>query len=219
MATETRHLRTAAMLALLAVAPLSAQTQTDLPRLRPEGSLLRHVVSTAFAGSATFRALVDRIERSDVIVHLTCEEFIDQTLRGRTALVSSSPSARYLRVQIRCQRETQRLVAIVAHELQHVAEIAAAPRVIDARSFATLFRAIGFATGGLFGNEQFETTAALDTEARVRAEWRRQPAPTAVAASLGLDRRAAPRPALPEQGGALAVGRHVRAIRDGSRTR
>jgi hypothetical protein len=213
MATQTRHLRTASLLALLAVAPLSAQTETDVPRLRPQGSLLRHVVSTAFARSATFRALVDRIEHSDVIVHLTCEAFSRPSLRGRTALVSSSPSVRYLRIQVRCQEQTQPLVAIVAHELQHVAEIAATPRVIDDRSFATLFRAIGFATGGPFGCEQFETSDALDMEARVRAEWRRQPAPTGVTASLGLDRRAAALPALPAHGTSGGGPRTARTFR------
>src|SRR6266446_1284036 len=103
MAIDTRSLCAAALLATIAGAPLAAQAQTDLERIRPESSLLRSIVATAFDRSALFRSLVDRIEQSDVVVHLTCAQFSSLTLRGRTMLVAATPSMRYLRVQIQCQ--------------------------------------------------------------------------------------------------------------------
>jgi hypothetical protein len=188
MAMHTSRLRAATLLAIIAVAHLSAQTPTaDLARIRPESSLLRAVVATTFDRSATFRSLVDRIEHSDVIVHLTCEQFSSLTLTGRTVLVTATAHVRYLRAQILCHQPTQLVVGIVAHELQHVAEIASMPNVIDNRSFGTLFRAIGFATRDSFSGQQFETTAALDVGERVREEWSRRPGPIFLATSLGLD--------------------------------
>jgi hypothetical protein len=176
---------------MIAVAHLGAQTPTELTRIRPESSLLRTIVVSAFERSALFRSLVDRIEQSDVVVHLTCAQFSSLTLSGRTLLVAATPPVRYLRVQIRCHQPTQLVVEIVAHELQHVFEIASTPTVIDDRSFGTLYRTIGFPTNPLNRDEQFETTAALEAGARVRTEFIRQSAPVATAASLGRDRPAA----------------------------
>jgi hypothetical protein len=202
MAMHTSRLSAATLLPIIAVAHLSARTPTaDLTRIRSKSSLLRSVVATTFDRSATFRSLVDRIEHSDVIVHLTCEQFSNLTLNGRTVLVTDTAHVRYLRVQIRCHQTAQFLVGIVAHELQHVAEIASMPNVIDDRSFGTLFRAIGFTTRDSFSGQQFETTAALDVGERVREEWSRQPGPIALAASLGLDpSRADAQASLPPDG-------------------
>jgi hypothetical protein len=175
---------------MIAGTQLAAQTPTDLIRIRPESSLLRTVVAAAFDRSAIFRSLIDRIDHSDVVVHLTCEQFSSPTLNGRTVLVAATPFVRYLRVQIRCHQPTQLLVGIVAHELQHVVEIASTPRVIDDRSFGALYRTIGFATDEGDRVEQFETTAAQTVGARVQAEFARRPAPVTIAASLERDRPA-----------------------------
>jgi hypothetical protein len=86
-------------------------------------------------------------------------------------LTSAHPGVRYVRVQVVCQQFEQMLAAIVAHELQHVVEIASDPSVADHRSFARLFSAIGYHTCLEPRREQFETIAAIDTGNRVRAEF------------------------------------------------
>jgi hypothetical protein len=162
-----------ALVALALVALFSNRARAEsFERIRPDPGLLTTVVATAFDRSAAFRSIAERIERSDVIVHLTCGYFKSLTLAGRTLLVTAGPYVRYVRVQVLCQQPEQALTAIVAHELQHVAEIASAASVVDDKSFARLFATIGFSTCVSVGSEQFETEAAIATGERVRSELR-----------------------------------------------
>jgi len=159
-------------MALLIVAVFSTQGQAQrLERIRSESTQLTTVFDRAVERSPTFRSIVERIEQSDLIVHLTCSNFRSLLLAGRTALVSKGPDVRYLRVQILCSQGEPALVTIVAHELQHVVEIASTPDVVDDSSFVRLFRAIGFSTCLSAGMEQFETSDAIATGDRVRAEY------------------------------------------------
>jgi hypothetical protein len=173
MATHTKCIRPAGALALTIVFATTFAHRAQagvLGRIRPDAPVLSAVIATASDRSATFRSLVERIEQSDVIVYMTCERFETSTLSGRTALAAAQPGVRYVRVQIRCQQSDQALAAIVAHELQHVVEIVSAPSVVDERSFARLFSAIGFATCRPPWPEQYETTAAIHTGERVSWE-------------------------------------------------
>jgi hypothetical protein len=141
--------------------------------IRPQSSLLKAAIATAFDSSPTFRSIVERIEASDVIAHVTCGYFKSSLVAGRTMLAAAGPDVRYVRVQILCDQPPPGLVAIVAHELQHVAEIASAPAVIDDSSFGRLYRKIGFATCLSPSPDQFETPAAMLAGQRVRTEVRR----------------------------------------------
>jgi hypothetical protein len=140
-------------------------------RIRTESGFLTAVVEAGIERSVSFRSLVERIEQSDVIVHLTCDRFKSGTLAGRTLLASAGPEVRYLRVQINCQQSDPALVSVVGHELQHVVEIASARSVVDDKSFTRLFRTIGFSTCWGAEPDRFETAAALAASARVRAEY------------------------------------------------
>jgi hypothetical protein len=147
----------------------------SVERIRTESGLLATVVETGIERSASFRSLVERIEQSDVLVHLTCDRFKSGTLAGRTLLASAGPDVRYLRVQINCQQSDPALVSVVGHELQHVVEIASAPSVVDDKSFTRLFRTIGFSTCVGSEPDRFETAAALAAGERVRAEYFHHP--------------------------------------------
>ncbi len=140
--------------------------------IRPQSSLLRTAIATAFDSSPTFRSIVERIEGSHVIAHVTCGYFRSSLMAGRTMLAAAGPDVRYVRVQILCDQSLSALVAIVAHELQHVAEIASAPAVIDDSSFGRLYRKIGFPTCLSPEADQFETPAAVEAGQRVRTEVR-----------------------------------------------
>jgi hypothetical protein len=142
----------------------------SVPRIRVESRRIRSELSHALDRSSTLREIIQKIQRSDVIVHVTCERFSALTLEGRTVWASAGPDVRYVRVQVDCMLATQRLVAILGHEFQHVAEIAAAPDVVDERSFGRLFKSIGYSCGGT-SSEQFETEKALDAGERVRREY------------------------------------------------
>lgn len=142
----------------------------DFERIRTESSLLSTVMKAALVRSPTLRSLVEQIEQSDVIVYLTCEHFASSALAGRTSLAMVRPGVRYVRVQVVCQQIDSGLIAIVAHELQHVGEIASTASVVDRGSLIHLYSEIGFSTHGLPQSEQFETVAALKTGDRVRWE-------------------------------------------------
>lgn len=147
---------------------------SSMARVRSESPLLRTVIANARDYSVTFQSLLERIEQSDVIVFLTCHRFEVGALGGQTALTVAHPGVRYLRVQVACQQSEQLLVAIVAHELQHVVEIAANVSVVDEQTFRRLFSAIGFQSCLSPSGDQFETTAAIETGDRVRMEYRSQ---------------------------------------------
>ncbi len=166
MATRTR-LIAALSFALMTGRPQSALPD-DLGHIRSRSPLLSDAISTGTERSATFRALVDRIERSDLIVYVTCAKFSSTTLRGRTWLAAARPGARYVRVDIRCYGLSVVFPSILAHELQHVVEIAAEPLVVDDRSFARLYSTIGFREC----DTEFETSEAQRVGERVQLELR-----------------------------------------------
>ena len=139
-------------------------------RVRSESGLLRAMMATAASQSQTFRSLLERIQESDVIVHVMCHRFDDRRLSGLTMLAYVHPGVRYLRVQVNCHQADLLLVAILAHELQHVVEIASSAFVVDEESFKRLFTAIGFQCRSP-GREQFETMAAIEMGDRVRKEY------------------------------------------------
>jgi hypothetical protein len=144
-------------------------------RIRPGSNVLKDAIAAALERSATFRSLAERIERSDLIVYLTCSRFDSVTLAGRTLLVSAQPGLRYVRVQVLCELPHSGLVAIVAHELQHVVEIASATDVVDDPSMVRLFSTIGFSRQQVPRPKQFETQAALEIGGRVRREMDQSP--------------------------------------------
>jgi hypothetical protein len=146
------------------------ETSSD-PRwhVRPGSAHMRAVLDEAIRYSPTISDLVERIDASNVIVHVECARLHGLTLQGRTLFVVAKRDVRYVRVQVDCLLMTRELTAIIGHELQHVAEIAAAPDVVDEPSFGRLLQRIGFSVCCSTA-EQYETNAALDSGARVGNE-------------------------------------------------
>ena len=169
-----------AALALLTICSNQVRAE-GYEHIRPEAPMLKTAMASALEGSPTFRSIVERIDDSDVIVHMTCGYFKSATMAGRTMLSSAGPDFRYVRVQILCDQSPQALVAIVAHELQHAAEIASARAVVDDNSFGRWYRKIGFPTCLSPETNQFETAAAVEAGRRVRAEVRQHSTATAQA--------------------------------------
>jgi len=172
--------RALAVLALVTICPTRLRAE-DFEHIRPEAPMLRTAIAAAREGSATFRSIVDRIADSDVIVHMTCGYFKSALIAGSTMLSSVGPEFRYVRVQILCDQTPPALLAIVAHELQHAAEIASVRAVVDDSSFGRLYRKIGFPTCLSLETTQFETSAAVEAGRRVRAEVRQYSTSTAQA--------------------------------------
>jgi hypothetical protein len=176
MPTDSHSRREVLAFAILLVTAFSSPVAAAAEggsRIRSDSALLTNVFTSAHQRSSTFRSLVEHIERSDVIVHLTCSRFTSDTLAGQTLLGAVVPGVRYVRVQVSCRLSEPALVMIVAHELQHVVEIALTPSVVDGKSFARLFSAIGFSTCWSPGSERFETKSAIAAGERARSQYLR----------------------------------------------
>ena len=159
------------VLSLLAAGPALAQTDRVL-RVRTDSDYLRLVIASGMQRSATFRAIVERLEQSDVIVEVQCGHFVNTTLAGRTVLLSAQPDVRYVLVEVSCPVLSVPALATLGHELRHALEIATARWVVDSDSLALLYSEIGFpnerAKVAAFG--QFETADALDAGERIHHE-------------------------------------------------
>ncbi len=160
---------------LLAGIPMTAQEPTaPAPHLRGETADLRLLIRSAAVASPTLRALVNRIERSDLVVYVTLQP-LPRDLDGRIGWLARHGSTRFLKIELACPRGPAALAAALAHELRHAVEIADAPEVNDVAGLERLYSAIGFGSGS-YGQVTFETTAARSAGARVRREIATDPA-------------------------------------------
>jgi len=136
-------------------------------RVRAESSDVRALVSEAAGRSSTVRALVDEIDQSDVIVYVRVRPFASQRLEGRTGFIGSRPPARFLAIELACPRTRASQMATLAHELQHVVEIARARWVVGPATLAQYYGRIGDHIDGDATTQMFETAAAYQVGLRV----------------------------------------------------
>jgi hypothetical protein len=123
--------------------------------------------------SATFRALVDRVNASDLIVYVERIADLDERLDGQLIFITTAGGRRYLRVQINARLWGEREVAILAHELEHAVEIADAPGVVDETAMAGFYARSGARRTAMAGRVQrFETDQAIAAARQVRHELR-----------------------------------------------
>ena len=143
-----------------------------MQRVRTDSSYLRLVISSGIQRSATFRAMVERLERSDLIVEVQCGRFIDSRLAGRTVFLTARPAVRYVLVEISCPITSVPALGTIGHELSHALEIASARWVVDGETLAQLYGQIGYPTYGPTSEQfgQYETADALDAGERVHHE-------------------------------------------------
>jgi len=162
-----RLLSVSCVLAALA-GPLAEAATAPAPRLRPQSPRIAAWVERGRAESETFRALVDRLERGDVIVYLAIQPGLRTGVAACLTWMSATPSARFVRASVRPDLPAREAVAMIAHELQHVVEVADHPEVRSEPALAALFSRIGHATAVAGGH--WDTQAALRTGDRVRLE-------------------------------------------------
>lgn len=133
---------------------------------RPVDAVAADTLQRAVARSATTRALLDRLDASNVIVHIESSRQLPLGLGGMTRFVVTRGGFRYLRITIGSDLPARLRAAILAHELQHACEVADSAADDDV-SLRNLFEHQGHRNG-----EFFETTAAIQTERHVQLEMR-----------------------------------------------
>lgn len=145
--------------------PAPAETP---PAVRSTDPVVLTALRRGAALSVTFRALLSRLQASDVIVHVQRRAPASR-VSGFTRFVTATPSARYLRITLQADVADDATVGLLGHELQHAAEVADAPWVRDEAAFGVLYRSIGHAACAP-PRWCFDTAAAVSAGRQVYAE-------------------------------------------------
>jgi hypothetical protein len=153
--------------------PLLAHTPNEI---KPPSMIrvpVRHLetwIQEGLARSATLRSLVDRLERTRVIVYFGVSPMSSGTL-GRTQIMGAGGDFRYIHIDVDDRLSRIPLLSIVGHELQHAVEIAEDTSVVDEASLVALYERIGVASGYRPNRTRwFETDAAIETGHKVYTE-------------------------------------------------
>jgi hypothetical protein len=143
------------------LAPASPIARTN--RVRALGPAAQALIDDGTRQSPSFTSLLGAIERSDLIVYVATG-FLQ--VPGRLEFASAKAGTRYLRVTVNVPDAEPRLIASLAHELQHAVEIAAAPGVTDAAALARYYQQ----HGQRVSRDEYCTRAAQRVADAVRLE-------------------------------------------------
>ena len=147
-----------------------AAPDDDLPRLRTLDRPLASLIQQGIEQSATFRRLVDGVQRSDLIVHIERHGRFRDGQSGSFQLVSSRGGQRYVRIGLSTALNARELIVLLAHELQHANELADAPHVFDLHGMREFYCSIG--EHSRFGDD---TEVARQVTEQVSAELASRP--------------------------------------------
>ena len=150
-------------------AALFVSLVTPFAHIRSTEPELRAAVDAGVAHSDSFRELVDRLDASDVVVHIVYDHDPAPGIAGHLTFAASAGGVRYLRIAIVPRLSGYDLLAILGHELEHAVEIADAPSVVDQASMAAFYAAVGERRLSDRGS-MFDTAAAVAAGDRIRRE-------------------------------------------------
>jgi len=140
-------------------------------RVRSAERYMNGLIREGYERSSTFRQLVDILQQTNVIVSIQPLPCARGRIRSCVVGVKGSSRERHIWIKVDPRHTIRdRLIATIAHELQHAVEIAEHSDVTDGSSLLRLYRTIsvGQCRRGL--SEECETTRALAAERRVLAE-------------------------------------------------
>lgn len=129
---------------------------------------VKALIDEGIRRSPSFKALVERLNRSDVVVYINVTRDLPTGLDGRLCFMTYAGSVRYLHAQVLDGLGVDGIIAIAAHELQHAVEVAEHPEVKDAGALDRLYQRIGDRTST--AHNRYDTRAARSMGRRVRLE-------------------------------------------------
>jgi hypothetical protein len=153
---------------LAAEEPGTGKVPVRIPRVRPADKRVATALSEGLERSASFRALVDRLNQLDVIVYVEMQPLLRQRLSGAMTWVTATTTFRYVRVSLNPDLNGFMSIAALAHELQHVVEVGEAASIVDNRSLSDYYRIAGL--DKRVSSDRWETEAAQRTGEIVRRE-------------------------------------------------
>jgi hypothetical protein len=133
---------------------------------------LRLLVLTGHQKSATFRQLVEEIRGSRWVVFIQAgrcpEKAVAACLLHFAGVYEGAP---YMRILVAHRgRHPDNVIATIAHELQHAAEVIREPAVVDSLTMRELFRRIGTVSVRSSAGITYETSDALAVGEQVLRE-------------------------------------------------
>lgn len=173
MSFTSRRLIPVLILFILGLPGVPVAQAADAPHpdshVRTTNREVAGLIDQAVAESALFRALVERLNASDVVVYAETTRNMPYSREGQLTFVGKGGGLRYVVVSLAWGRPDVRLMATLGHELQHAVEIAEQPDIVDAASLAKVYADLGFTTMHGVGTT-FDTRAARRAGERVYAE-------------------------------------------------
>ncbi|MDP2317716.1 MAG: hypothetical protein Q8O42_00045 [Acidobacteriota bacterium] len=128
--------------------------------LRPIDATAARLITEGVGRSSTLAALVDRIERSDVIAYVETESCRSKPWAGRLRFVTAAGGRRFLRIGVCAELRRTIQIAMLAHELQHAVEIAGSD-AYEVEAVRALYERIGVPRESSDGIACFDTAAAV----------------------------------------------------------
>ena len=121
--------------------------------------------------SPTFKGLVDRLSRSDVILYVRPDVTAKNNTATRLTFLAAKGGYRYLVIRVASGRSRDQQLATLGHEMQHAVVIADAPTVVDSPSLRKEFERVGKLTQQPVGDDFFfESPVAEDVKRRILSE-------------------------------------------------
>lgn len=145
-------------------------TSWPFARVRGNDPEMRRLIRDAAVRSKTLMTLVEEIEQSNAIVFVGYGQCANGQIRSCVIGVQGDGQHRAIRIIVDSRATGYRLMATIAHELQHAVEILREPTAVDGATTMALYRRIakGKCASGL--SDRCETELALATERAVLDE-------------------------------------------------
>ena len=137
---------------------------TPQPHVRIVDRDLRQILERAAADSPTLRTLIARLDDSDVIAYVRCDQRLKSRSAGNLAFMSTAGGFRYVQIRVACGGSESSQAVRIGHELRHAVEVADLRAIVDLDSFDREYARIGVkrpASG--------EVPRSYETENAVRA--------------------------------------------------
>jgi hypothetical protein len=165
----------ALVVAVVGHTAVAGAEERTFTRVRGLDAEFHGLIREGDARSATFRGIIDEIQRSNTIVMVQYGLCAKGLIRSCVTHVSGDARARNIRIVINTRTTNDRLIATIAHELHHALEIIRTPEATDAEQVMALFRRIGTGECATGRSDRCETEAALAVEKQVLDELDRSP--------------------------------------------
>ena len=149
--------------------------EAETPCLRSDDPLVRTLVTRGLDGSETFRQLFQRLEQSDLIVHLRRGTNVPPG-SAYNQFITYAGSYRFVRITLNVAKTDDDEVALLGHELHHAVELAEATTVDDDRDYQRLYQRIGYESCSRAAPRCYDTDGAVEAGRAVLRELRIKPA-------------------------------------------